>query len=358
MLLMTSPSMSDPDSNFKCHNRCMLLIIAILANGVLVISGLTGCGEFAESREAIFRPEIGVTSDLAGEIKIEGSSTVEPISIVAAQQFNQRHPRVNLLISGKGTSNGFAALAKQEIDIANASRPIRASELEDCRQRGIAVFELPVAYDGITVVVNPQNDFIKQLSIEELTLIFREDQATEYWSEIDPTWPQQRIMIYAAGIASGTHDYFANVISGDSGKRIRSDDQVLLSEDDRLLVRAIRDDPFSIGFFGFHYYWMEQDSLRAVKIVNPEGNPVAPTLRSITSGQYVPFSRPLYLVANLESCQRLEVFEFFDFFLSRGRQLVQQAGYVPFEDVDYARARAAFQQRFYHQNAASLQRDY
>ncbi len=278
------------------------------------------------------------TSSLAGNIVIEGSSTVEPISIKATEQFNALHPRVNVSVSGKGTGNGIAALTKGEADIACCSRPIKEEELTRLVEAGVAFYELPVAYDGLTIAVNKNNSFVDQLTVEQLTKIFREDLAAKTWNEINPAWPKERISAYAAGIASGTHDYLVEIIGKSDNQGMRSDEQITLSEDDKLLVRGIKEDKHSIGFFGYGYFLPEKNSLRAVKIVNDQGLAIEPSIETISSGAYSPFSRPLFIYVNAQSYRRTEVNEFVSFYLTHAVKIAEQAGYVPLPEELYLRA--------------------
>lgn len=274
-------------------------------------------------------------SNLQGSILIEGSSTVEPIIIRASEEFSQAHPQVSISISSKGTSNGLLSLAQNEIDIANISRQIKEEELARLKNNHIQFIEIPIAFDGLTIVVNQSNDFIQSLTIDQLCKIFRSDLAASTWQEVHPAWPNQVLTVYAAGISSGTHDFLADVIRESTDFGIRSDDRIIFSEDDRLLVRGIRDDRYAIGFFGFHYYRPEGESLRAVPIVNDAGRPVTPSFGTISSGAYNPFRRTISICVNQASLRRLEVREFIEFLIHQAPDLVQQAGYVPLDDRHY-----------------------
>jgi phosphate transport system substrate-binding protein len=264
-----------------------------------------------------------------GTITIEGSSTVEPISLAAREQFNELNPDVNISVSGNGTGNGFKALARRECDIADASRPIKPQELEACQAAGVEFIEIAVAFDGLTIVVNRENDFIRQLDVAQLQKIFRADLAAKTWQDVNPEWPAEKITIYAPGIASGTHDYFMEVVGADSEAGMRSGDgQTTLSEDDKQLVIGVQGEKYAIGFFGFSWYEANQDELRAVPIVGATGSPVEPTRETIASGEYSPFSRPLFIYVNTKSLERAEVREFVDFYLSNIESVVRQARYV------------------------------
>ncbi|MFK7767426.1 MAG: PstS family phosphate ABC transporter substrate-binding protein [Mariniblastus sp.] len=298
---------------------CFLLVFA---------SGCDKPSTNAESGSSTSSSSTQNTS-LAGNIAIEGSSTVEPISNRAKEKFNGEFPSVNLSVSGQGTGNGFKALASKECDVSDASRPIKKKELDSCKSAGVDFFEVPVAYDGLTIVINNENDFVKQLSVEELKKIFREDTAAKTWNEVNPDWPSEKISIYAPGIASGTHDYFVEVIGKKDKKGLRADEQTTLSEDDKLLVTGVKGDKYAIGFFGYSYYEANKSELKAVPIVNGAGKAITPSMATIESGEYAPFSRPLFIYVNAESYQRAEVKEFVDFYLNDIVAIVKDANYVP-----------------------------
>ncbi len=281
------------------------------------------------------------TSNLSGSIAIEGSSTVEPISNRAKEKFNEGFPNVNIAVSGQGTGNGFKALGSKECDLSDASRPIKQKELDVCKAAGVNFYEIPVAYDGLTIVINKENDFVKQLTIEELKQIFREDLAAKTWKEVNEAWPDEKISIYAPGIASGTHDYFVEVIGKDDKKGLRADDQTMLSEDDKALVTGVKGDKFAIGFFGYSYYEANKDELGAVPIVNPVNDTaVTPSMATIESGEYAPFSRPLFIYVNTDSYQRAEIKEFVDYYLDNVVEIVKDASYVPLPQAVYESAKA------------------
>ena len=231
---------------------------------------------------------------LKGTINVEGSSTVEPITLKAKEMFNRLNPDVTIGISGQGTGNGFKALAKKEVDFSDASRPIKQKELDGCKEGGVEFIEIPVAYDGLSIVVNKENSFVNSLSVDQLKKIFREHFAAKTWKEVDPAWPDEKLTVFAPGVNSGTHDYFVEVIGKKDGKGLRpGDDHCTLSEDDKALVTGVKGDKFSIGFFGFSYYEANKDDLKIVPIVNPSTeSPVTPSMETIESGEYAPFSRP------------------------------------------------------------------
>ena len=237
---------------------------------------------------------------------------------------------MNISVGGEGTGNGFKALAAGECDISGASRPIKKKELDNVNAAEIKFVEVPVAYDGLTIVVNPANDFVTSLTVDQLKKIFREDFAAKTWKDVDPSWPAEKISLYIPGSASGTFDYFKEVIGKKDGKTLRSDSQVQDSEDDKMLVTGVKGEKFAIGFFGYSYYDANRDGLKAVSIVNPKTEKaVMPSIETIKSGDYAPFSRPLFVYVNTNSYQRLEVEEYVLFMFDNLSEIVEAAGYVP-----------------------------
>lgn len=325
-----------------CRNACAwlfscLFVIAIgCSNPNDSTSPETGAGSDSPGNNS--KTE---TSNLSGSVAIEGSSTVEPISNRAKEKFHDGFPNVNIAVSGQGTGNGFKALAAKECDLSDASRPIKQKELDHCKSAGVNFYEVPVAYDGLTIVVNKENQFVKQLTVDQLTQIFREDTAAKTWKEVDESWPDEKISLYAPGIASGTHDYFVEVIGKDDNRGLRADDQTMLSEDDKALVTGVLGDKFAIGFFGFSYYEANKNELQVVPVVNPASQTaVTPSMATIESGEYAPFSRPLFIYVNSESYQRAEVKEFVDYYLDNIVEIVQDASYVPLPKDIYESAQA------------------
>lgn len=266
-----------------------------------------------------------VESALSGQIKIDGSSTVYPISEAAANEFKKEFPNVSVTVGTSGTGGGFKVFSKGESDISDASRPIKKAELDQCNQSGVEFVEVPVAYDGLTIVVNPENTWVKQLTVEQLKKIFGEKRCEEL-SDVNPEWPTEAIKIYAPGTDSGTFDYFKEVVA-DEGSSLRSDMSV--SEDDNVLVTGVKGEKNAIGFFGAAYYFENADSLKAVPIVNPSnGEAVLPSPDTIESGLYAPFSRPLFIYVNVASMKRPEMKKFASFYLENAAKFAVQVGYV------------------------------
>lgn len=269
-------------------------------------------------------------SDLTGSVSVDGSSTVFPITEVAAHEFESRFPNVKVTIAYSGTGGGFKRFVQGETDISNASRPIKWEEFQQCRAHGISFIELPVAYDGLTIVVHPSNTWVDKLTVEQLRLIYLEGGAKR-WSDVQEGWPDAPLKVFSPGTDSGTYDYFKEVVVGEAGGVIRAD--LSASEDDNVLVTGVAGEPNSIGYFGAAYYFENQSRLRAVPIVNPTtGQAVAPTAETIKSGEYAPFSRPLLVYVNLKSLRRPEVRKFVEFQLEHAAEFAQRVGYVPVPD--------------------------
>lgn len=276
---------------------------------------------------------------MRGNINIDGSSTVYPITQKVAEMFNQEQPNVKIAVDFSGTGGGFKKFIAGTTDISDASRPIKPSEAQGLEDAGIEFIELPVAYDGLTVVVNPKNTAVKQLTVDQLKKIFLGPDPAKKWSDVDPSWPNEEIVIYSPGTASGTYDYFNEVVAGKEGK-MRTD--MNLNEDDNVLVRGVSGNPNAIGFFGVAYYEENKDALKAVPIVNKEGKAVSPTLETIESGEYNPFSRPLFIYVNAQSAKRPEVKAFVNYYLAEAADVVGEVGYAPLPRSIYTKAKSNF----------------
>ena len=279
---------------------------------------------------------------MRGSIDIDGSSTVYPITQKMAELFKEQQPDVKIAVDYSGTGGGFKKFIAGTTDISNASRPIKPSEAEGLEAAGIEFIELPVAYDGLTVAVNPKNTYVKQLTVDQLRKIFLAPTPAKTWKDVDPSWPAEEIVIYAPGTASGTYDYFNEVVAGKEGQ-MRTD--MNLNEDDNVLVRGVAGNPDAIGFFGVAYYEENKDKLKAVPIVNKEGEAVLPTLETIESGEYNPFSRPLFIYVNAQSARRPEVKAFVDYYLAEASDRVGEVGYAPLPRAIYTKAKSNFRKR-------------
>jgi phosphate transport system substrate-binding protein len=263
-------------------------------------------------------------SKLKGAIKIDGSSTVYPITEAVAEEFNKVAGKVRVTVGISGTGGGFKRFAAGEIDISDASRPIKKAETETAAKSKVEFVELPIAYDGLTIVVHPKNTWCTTLTVEEVTKIYSASGGIKTWKDINPAWPDKAIKVYSPGTDSGTFDYFKEVTVGKDGS-IRSD--ISVSEDDNVLVRGVTGDENSIGFFGCAYYFENKDKLKSVAINGGKG-PVSPTTESIENGTYVPFSRPLFIYVNKASAEKPEMAAFVSFYLENAPELVAEVGYV------------------------------
>lgn len=283
-------------------------------------------------------------TDIEGSIAIDGSSTVAPISEAAAEAFEKEFSRVKVTVATSGTGGGFKRFTKGETEISDASRPIKDSEFKACQENGVSFVELPVAYDGLSIVINKDNDFVDQLTIDELKKIFLQEGGAKTWKDVRSTWPEVAIKIYAPGTDSGTFDYFfADVVAKDEENEHPRDD-MSVSEDDNVLVTGVAGEKGAIGFFGASYYFANVDKIKAVKIVDPKtGNAVAPTAESIESGEYAPFSRPLFIYVKGDAINRPDVKQFVQFYLENAPELAVKANYValPPEIYDDAKSRFA-----------------
>ncbi len=265
---------------------------------------------------------------LEGDVQIDGSSTVFPITEAVAEAFKFENDGVNVTVGVSGTGGGFKRFCGGETDISGASRPVRAKEIALCTEAGIEFVEIPVAFDGLTVVINPENDWVDQLTVAELNKIFRTEDYAVTWADVRDEFPDVEIKIYAPGQDSGTFDYFTETVNDESGEH-RSDDTTF-SEDDNVLVTGVASERGGIGYFGFSYYANNRDRLKPVLVINDAGVAVLPTSETINDGTYNPLSRPLFIYVSAESLGRPEVAAFVDFYLNDGRGLVDspEVGYV------------------------------
>ena len=263
-------------------------------------------------------------------VKADGSSTVYPIAEAVAEEFQKsKKNAIRVTVGISGTGGGFKKFCRGEIDVANASRPILKSEIDDCAKAGIKFFELPVAYDALTVVANPRNTFIMQMTVEELKRLWEpaaQGKVTR-WNQVNPAWPDQPIKLFGAGADSGTFDYFTEAVVGKS-KSSRGD--FTASEDDNVLVQGVVRDVNAIGYFGFAYYAENAAKLKAIPIIARSGAPaVGPSEKSVLDGSYQPLSRPVFVYVNEASMKKPEVREFVEFFMRNGARLSKEVRYVP-----------------------------
>jgi phosphate transport system substrate-binding protein len=263
-------------------------------------------------------------------VKIDGSSTVYPVTEAVAEEFQKaKRGSVKVTVGISGTGGGFKKFCRGETDISDASRPILKKEMDDCRKNGIEYVELPVAYDALTVVIHPKNTWIKSMTVAELKKIWEpaaQGKITQ-WNQVNPAWPNAPLKLFGAGADSGTFDYFTEAITGKS-KSSRGD--FTASEDDNVLVQGVSRDVNAIGFFGFAYYVENRDKLKAVAIVEKAGKPaVAPSMESVLDGSYQPLARPIFIYVNAKSARKPEVKEFVEYYNRHGEKLAREVKYVP-----------------------------
>jgi phosphate transport system substrate-binding protein len=304
--------------------------------GLAAAVSLVGC-----NRGGTGGAPVGGQAGGSALISGDGSSTVAPLSEAVAEEFKASNPNVNVVVGTSGTGGGFKKFCAGETDFSNASRPIKESEIQACQQENVAFIELPVAYDGLSVVINPKNDFVDSMTVQELADVWKPDSTVKRWSDIRPTWPNREIHLYGPGTDSGTFDYFTEAIVGKEDAS-RSDYQA--SEDDNALVRGIAGDPDALGYFGYAYYQENQDKLKLVAIDAGNG-PVQPTPETIQKGTYQPLSRPLFIYVRSAAAERPEVQQFVEFYLLNVGKLAPEVGYVPLSDAVYQAARQRFQDR-------------
>ena len=266
----------------------------------------------------------------APEVKIDGSSTVYPVTEAVAEEFQKaKKGAVRVTVGISGTGGGFKKFCRGETDISNASRPILAQEMEVCRQNGIDYIELPVAFDALTVAVSPKNNLITEISVDELKKIWEpaaQGKITN-WNQIRPTFPDLKLNLYGAGSDSGTFDYFTEAVVG-KAKASRGD--YTGSEDDNVLVQGISGDPQALGYVPFAYVHENPGKLKPLKIVDPKtGKAVEPSMETVLDGTYQPLSRPIFIYVNRKSADRPEVKEFVQFYLEEGAELSKEVGYTP-----------------------------
>lgn len=263
-------------------------------------------------------------------VKVDGSSTVFPITEAVAEDFQQsKRGKVRVTVGISGTGGGFKKFCRGETDISDASRPILAREMEECRKAGVKYIELPVAYDALTVVVNPKNEWLKSITVAELKKMWEPAAQGKVvrWQQVNSAWPDQPMKLFGAGADSGTFDYFTESINGRS-KASRGD--FTAAEDDNILVQGVARDANGLGYFGYAYYIENKDKLKALPIVNPTtGKPVLPSLETVVDGSYQPLARPIFIYVNAKSLDRPEIREFVQYYMKHADALIREVKYVP-----------------------------
>ena len=311
----------------------MKLRTLLLSVGVWIT--ITGCGRSGGDGAARM-------------VKIDGSSTVFPISEAVAEEFQKTDQEVKVTVGISGTGGGFQKFCAGEIDISDASRPIKPTEVELCAKNGIEFIELPVAYDGLSIVLNPKNTWVDHLTTEELKKMWEpeaQDKITR-WNQIRPQWPDKELHLYGAGVDSGTYDYFTEAIVH---KEHSSRGDYTSSEDDNVIVQGVAHDELALGFFGFAYYEENQDKLKIAPIDDGKDDngkgAIAPSVDSIRQGTYQPLSRPIFIYVSNKAADRPEVAAFLKFYLSNAEKLVSEVQYIPLPANAYTLAQSRLDKR-------------
>ncbi|WP_163539621.1 PstS family phosphate ABC transporter substrate-binding protein [Gracilibacillus sp. YIM 98692] len=323
-----------------------LIALMLLTVGVLAACGNAEDGEEetqneananeTENNEDDSQEEEGSEEEatVSGPVVIDGSSTVLPIMEYLTYEYNMEKPEVETSLNSSGSGGGFKKSTVGEIDLSNASRPIKDEEKAQAEENGIELHEIELAYDGLSVVVSQENDFVENLTIEQLREIFLADGSATKWSDLNSDWPEKDIVIYSPGHDSGTFDYFNEVILEDNP--MREGENTTLSEDDNTLVTGIKNNPYAIGYFGYAYYIENEDTLKVLGIDNGDGNPVKPNGETIQDGSYSPLSRPLFTYVNVGYLQeKPQVHDFVKFAINNAGAAAEEVGYVALPDEKY-----------------------
>lgn len=293
---------------------------------------LAACGGGTDEGSQAQENGSETAGEVEGSVSGDGSSTVAPIMEGIVEEYAGAQPGVQVQVGVSGTGGGFEKFMQGETDFSNASRPIKEEEIAALEEAGIDYTEFLLAYDGLSVVVSQENDWVEDLTVEDLKKLWVEDGSTKKWSDINPEWPDEEVVFYAPGTDSGTFDYFNEVILEDEDLV----SSATLSEDDNTLVQGIQADPNAIGFFGYAYYVANKDTLKVVKI-----DGVEPTNETIESGEYSPLSRPLFTYVSNDSASENEAaYDFFEYALENAGDMAEAVGYVALPEEEYEKGLA------------------
>jgi phosphate transport system substrate-binding protein len=285
---------------------------------------------------------------LGGKVAIDGSSTVYPITEAVGEEFQKANPKVRVTVGISGTGGGFKKFCSGETDVSDASRPIKASEVELCEKNGIEYIELPVAYDGLAVLVNPKNDWADCMTVEELKKLWEPEAQAKVmrWNQVRPSWPDKEVHLLGPGVDSGTYDYFTEAIVG---KEHSSRGDFQSSEDDNVIVQGIASDTLALGFFGVAYYQENKEKLKLVGIEDGKDDNgkgcMLPTVENVERGLYQPLARPIFIYVSKKSAERPEIQAFVDYFVTAGPALVSEVGFIKLPAEAYTLAKERFDKR-------------
>ncbi len=310
----------------------------------LALGGSTACGGGSSPQGA----GSASTAEAGGLIRIDGSSTVFPVTEAVAEEFQKANQGTKITVGISGTGGGFQKFCRDETDISNASRPISPTEKSACEKAGVQYVELPVAYDGLAVVVNPKNTWATSITVPELRKLWEPAAQGKVvrWSQIRDGWPDREIHLFGPGVDSGTFDYFTEAING---KASASRGDYTSSEDDNVIVQGIGGDELALGYFGFAYYEENQGKVKLVAVddgndANGKG-PIAPSPQTVMDGTYFPLSRPIFIYPKTKALDRPEVNRLVEFYLTQGAPLVREVGYIPLSDKEYELVRSRYAAR-------------
>ncbi|WP_018221600.1 PstS family phosphate ABC transporter substrate-binding protein [Salinispora pacifica] len=302
----------------------------VLAGTALAALALTGCSSNNESADG--------GEQLSGEVKVNGSSTVAPLSEAAATFYREVQSGVNVSVGTSGTGGGFERFCKGETDLSDASRPIKESEIEACEAAGIQFKELVVANDALTVVVSKENDWADCLTVDQLKAIWEPNSKVANWNQVDPSFPDEPLKLFGPGTDSGTFDYFTDEINGEEGAS-RTD--YTASENDNVVVQGVAGTKGGLGYFGFTYFEENADKLKALKVDGGSGC-VEPSLKTAQENSYQPLSRPLFIYVSDTAVQKEQVADFVNFYIERIDDIVLEAKYVPLTEEQKSTLQAEF----------------
>jgi phosphate transport system substrate-binding protein len=314
------------------HTRFARLA-AVAVAGTLALAACGGDNNVDSSNTG------GSSEELSGSVSVDGSSTVAPLTTAAAEFFREEQPGVNVTVGTSGTGGGFEKFCAGETDVSDASRPIDEEEAAACEEQGIEFVEVPVANDALTVVVSADNDWATCLTTEQLKAIWEPGSKVNSWSDVDPSFPDEKLELFGPGTDSGTFDYFTDVINGEEGA---SREDYSPSEDDNVIVQGVSGSTGGLGYFGYTYYEENSDALKAVEIDSGNGC-VAPSAETAQDGSYTPLSRPLFIYPSATALEKPEVKAFLDFYLENDAEIAEAAQYIPLNDEQKAEAQSAYE---------------
>ena len=303
----------------------MKKFLVIAVSGVFAL-GIAACGDDEDENGG--GGGSGGGGNLSGDIRVDGSSTVAPLTEAAAELFQEDNPEVRVVVGTSGTGGGFEKFCAGETDISDASRPIKDEEAAICEEAGIKYEEIVVANDGLAVVVNTENDWAECLTVEQLNMMWGPDSKADSWKDIDPSFPDEKLTLFGPGTDSGTFDYFTGEINGEEGAS-RTDYQP--SEDDNVIVQGVQASKGATGYFGLSYVEENPDALKAVQVDGGEGC-VAPSTETVLDGSYTPLGRPLFIYAKEEIVAQPHGLAFLEFYIENSDAIAEQALYVPLSD--------------------------